>query len=393
MDLKRRMINLVKTSSNVRNMYRKFGNGMIRLLGAFAVRDDKLILLNCFGGRKYDDSPRAVYEYMREDKRFAGYRFVWAFHRPGEFEVPGAQKIRSDSLRYFITAMKARVWITNSSIERGLSLKRKWTHHINTWHGTPIKHMGYDIGGWSPVGQPLSNHDRQNAQSKFEADVFSRAFNIPYERMLIVGYPRNDVLIHRDPETQRKIREKLGIPPDKKVILYAPTFREYERDSTLNCVIRPPVDFGKWRETLGDGFMVLMRCHYEVAKLLGVGIDGSFVRDVSDYPILNDLMLASDLLISDYSSIMFDYSILDRPILVYTYDYETYLARRGMYFDVRKELPGGSVTEDELLQIIKDLDWDRAVEQVRQFRSKYVTEYGHATEKTVDAIWELLQKP
>lgn len=392
MGMKDELMKIVKTSSEIKKVYNKVGSGLLRFVGLFVSQDDKLILINSFGGKKYDDSPKAIYEYLQKDPRFKGYRFVWAFHEPEKFDVPGAEVIKTDNLHYFLTAMKARVWITNSGIERGLSFKKKETVYINTWHGTPIKYMGSDEYKISPEQMPVCKYDRQNAQSKFEADIFSRVFNIPYERMLVCGYPRNDVLINNDEETQRKYKEKLGIPTDKKVILYAPTFREYERDSARNCVLKPPIDFDKWKAELGNEYVVLMRCHYEVTKLLDVGIDGDFVRDVSAYPTLNALMLASNMLVSDYSSIIYDYAILDRPIVVYTYDFDTYKEKRGMYVDVREELLGGSITEDELLRVIKDIDEEAAVEMVRKFRGKYVTAYGYATEGTVNALWELLQK-
>lgn len=392
MSYKDELMKIVKTSSGIKKVYNRVGSLLLKFIGLFIIQDDKLILINSFGGKKFDDSPKAVFEYLKQDERFKDYKIAWAFHKPEEYDVPDAIVIKTDNLKYFITAMKAHVWITNSGIERGLSFKKKGTIYINTWHGTPIKYMGLDKNRIAPSQIPACNYDMQNAQSKFEADIFSRVYNIPYERMLICGLPRNDILINNDAETQIKFKKKLGLPIEKKIILYAPTFREYERDTARNCVLKPPIDFENWKKTLGEDYIVLMRCHYEVAKLLGVGIDGEFVKDVSDYSTLNDLMLASDMLISDYSSIIFDYSILDRPIIVYTYDFETYKEKRGLYLDVREELIGGSVTEDELLSIIVNLNEDDALKRVREFRSKYVTAYGHATERTVDAIWELLQR-
>lgn len=392
MGLKDEMMKIVKTSSAVKKAYNKIGSFLLKIVGLFVSQDDKLILFSSFGGKKYDDSPKAVYEYLLKDPRFAEYKFVWAFHEPEKFQVSGAEMIQTDNLKYFITALKARVWITNSGIERGLSFKKNGTVYLNTWHGTPIKYMGSDEYRIKPSQMPVCKYDRQNAQSEFEAEIFSRVFNIPYERMLVCGYPRNDALTQNDSETQRKIKEKLGLPVDKKVLLYAPTFREYERDASRNCVLKPPVDFDKWKRVLADKYVVLMRCHYEVAKLLGVGIDGEFVRNVSAYPALNHLLLASDVLISDYSSIIFDYSILNRPIVIYAYDYEIYKQKRGMYIDVRQELPGGSISEDELLRIICEMDIQKVEEQVGKFRRKYVTAYGNATKKTVDELWELLQK-
>ena len=392
MGFKDELMKIIKTSSRVKKAYNRVGSGLLKLVGFFIAQDDKLILFNSFGGKKYDDSPKAIYEYLQQDERFKGFKFVWAFHEPEKFTVPGATVIKTDNLKYFTTAMKAHIWITNSGIERGLSFEKEGTIYFNTWHGTPIKYMGSDEYRIAPSHMPVCKYDRQNAQSKFEADIFSRVFNIPYERMLVCGYPRNDVLVNNDRTTQIKYKNKIGLSIDKKVILYAPTFREYERDSARNCVLKPPIDFEKWKAILGEDYIVLMRCHYEVARLLNYPENESFVRDVSDYPTLNDLILASDMLISDYSSIIFDYSIIDRPIIVYTYDYETYREKRGMYFDIRKELVGGSVTEDELLDIIKNLDEQETIEKVRNFRNKYVTAYGHATIETVDALWEAIQE-
>ncbi len=384
------LMNAVKTSATIKKAYRTYGSLLIRLLGLFVRTDDKLVLLNSYGGKKYDDSSKALYEWLINDPRFNEYKFVWAFHEPNHFVVPGATIIKTDTLRYFVTALRAKIWITNSGIERGLHFKKKNTIYMNTWHGTPIKFMGADEYRIKSEKMPKSSFDYQNVQSDYEADIFSRAFNIPREKMLMCGYPRNDILINNGNETQKEYKAKLGISVDKKIILYAPTFRDYERDPQLNCVLKLPIDFNKWRKALGCEYVVLIRRHYEVVGLLNDGIDGDFVRDMSDYPVLNDLMMASDILISDYSSIMFDFSILDRPIYVYTYDYDKYKEMRGMYFDVREELPGGSISEEELLSMIKNGDKQEAVERVKAFRRKYVTAYGHATEATVNTLYQMI---
>lgn len=384
------LMNIVKHYPGIRIVYNTCGNLLIRFIGLFVSTDPKLILMNSFGGKKYDDSPKEIFEMMKKDPRFRDYKIVWAFHDPSKFNIEGAEVIKTDNLHYFITALKAKCWITNSGVGRGLSFKKKNTVYINTWHGTPLKLMGQD----SPEGKKDVKYgfDLQCAQSEFEARTFSHAFCVPYENYLLSGYPRNDPLAKANEETKREMRRKIGISVDKIVLLYAPTFREYERDASLNCVLKPPVSFKKWREQLGNEYQILMRCHYEVTKLFSDEIDGEFVIDVSDYPTLNELMIASDALITDYSSIMFDYSILDRPIYIFAYDYDEYKAKRGMYFDIRKELPGGDVSEDELLNIIKTVPENDALQQVRTFRSKYVTAYGHATADVLEATCKLLQE-
>ena len=118
---------------------------MINVLKLFVLPDNKLILFNSYAGRKYDDSPKAIFLSMKNDSRFKGYRFVWAFHDPSKYDVADCEKIKTDGLKYFVTALKARVWITNSSFERGLRFKGRRTFYLNTWHGSPIKKMGSDI--------------------------------------------------------------------------------------------------------------------------------------------------------------------------------------------------------------------------------------------------------
>lgn len=381
--------NYLKTSAILKNIYTFIGSFLIRFIGLFIRQDDKMILFNSFGGKKYDDSPKALYECIKKDKRFSNYRCIWAFHNPAEFSPDGAEVIKTDGLKYFVTALKARTWITNSSIERGLKFKKRKTIYLNTWHGTPIKKMGCDKrNGARNNYYPF---DLQNAQSEFEANAFSNAFGIPREKMLVVGLPRNDELARNKNVDRRVYKKKLNIPEGKKVILYAPTFRDYERDERRNCCFNAPMNLAEWRTELGEEYVVLIRCHYEIVKTLNIDSLDDFVMDVSGYPFLNDLMLASDILISDYSSIIFDYSILERPIVLFTYDYDMYNQNRGMYFDIREELPSSVSTEKELLQYIKKIDTDAEKAKVQLFQKKYVTAFGKASEKTVDALWEMIQ--
>ena len=136
-----------------------------------------------------------------------------------------------------------------------------------------------------------------------------------------------------------KIREKLNIPKNRKVILYAPTFRKYNRDKN-GCILAPPININKWKEKLSDKYIVLFRAHYEVNSVLGIKND-EFIYNVSDYKNLNELMKISDILITDYSSLIYDYSILKRPIYSYAYDYEEYAEKRGFYIDIENDLPNG----------------------------------------------------
>lgn len=119
--------------------------------------------------------------------------------------------------------------------------------------------------------------------------------------------------------------------------------------------------------------------------------DNDFVKNVSSYPNLNNLMIASDLLISDYSSIFFDYAIQEKPMLCYCYDYEKYAIKRGMYFDIREWLSYAS-DETELLNLIKNVDVNLKDEATKKFQKRYVTEFGFASQRSVDIIYNKIHK-
>ena len=219
-------------------------------------------------------------------------------------------------------------------------------------------------------------------------NIFSRVFSIPYENMRIIGLPRNDELVYNNNDSFRdSIRNKLGLCRGKKIILYAPTFREYQRDGNNNCVLMPPISIEKWKNRIGDKYILLFRAHYDIIKIMDIK-DDDFIKNVSDYPCLNDLMIVSDILVSDYSSIYFDYSIQDKPMLCFSYDYEEYEKNRGMYFDIRKELGGYSENEDELLDELTNLDYQNKTKITQRFRAKYIQKYGNATQKSLDIISE-----
>ena len=377
--------NILKGNRVIYKIYYFIFSTIFKFIGLFIKVDDNIILINSFAGRNYDDSPKVIFEYMKTQEKYKKYKIYWAFNQPEKFDIDGAEKIKCNTLKYFIIALKAKYWITNSSVERGLKFKNKKTIYINTWHGTPIKKMGID----APITAFRFNATKPNvmyAQSQYDIDVFSKAFEYPKECFALVGLPRNDELFNVSSEEIESIRNKLNIPKDKKVILYAPTFREYKRDND-GCIIAPPIDIEMWKSKLSADYVVLFRAHYEVNKVLGIKND-EFIYNMSDYSNLNDLMKISDILISDYSSIMFDYSILKRPIYSYAYDLEEYTQKRGMYFDIEEELPNGiCTTQEALLESILNCDFESQKPKIEKFSAKYVQNDGNAR-KYIDSLIE-----
>src|SRR5699024_8085587 len=208
--------------------------------------------------------------------------------------IEKGEKIKVDSLKYFIIALKAKIWITNTSIERGLKYKRKETLYFNTWHGTPIKKLGNNLISKTKSFKPKNSNsiDIMTVQGRYEASIFAEAFNINKSKFLFSGLPRNDILSEYSFDYKRKIINELNLP----------------------------FDLETWQKNLGENYILLLRLHYESVSDIKIAKDNNFVLDVSNYPNLHELMIVSDLLISDYSSMFFDYSILNKPMICYTYD-------------------------------------------------------------------------
>ena len=373
------------------HLYFYLGTFMINLLKLFVKPDDKMILFISFGGRRFDDSPKAIYDQMIKDERFNDYRFIWAFIDPNGFEIEKGEKVKCDTLSYYRVALKSRVWITNSTVERGLDFKGKHTFYFNTWHGTPIKRIGSDISkeNKSFKGKGQWKVDYFTCQGEYEQMIYCKAFyGLDTTIAQVIGLPRNDIYANYTNEYMLYLRKKMNIPADKRVILYAPTFREYDKSSSNEIIVSIPVQIKRWREELGDNYVLLFRAHYEVAKGLNIE-DDDFVREMSEYPQLEDLMIISDLLISDYSSIFFDYSIMPKPMLAFCYDYEKYATERGMYFDIRDWLPSAD-NEEDLLELIKSEGVEKQIALTQKFQKKFVTSYGTAVKQSLDAIYKEL---
>src|SRR5699024_6301878 len=156
-------------------------------------------------------------------------------------------------------------WVTNSSLERGLGLRGKHTYFVNTWHGTPLKKMGTDIGDGNTSFRSKNswNMDLLTTQSAYEADIFTRVFQLNLGICQITGLPRNDELCRVSKERWAQIRSRLGLREKDRVLLYAPTFREYEKNSARECIFAPPVSWARWKEALGEDTVILVRAHYE----------------------------------------------------------------------------------------------------------------------------------
>ena len=384
---KSKLISFVKYNHFIYLLYYHVGSFAVGILKFFLKADDKLILFVSYGGRKYDDTPKDVYEYMLTDARFKNYKLVWAFVNPDKYDIGPAKKIKIDSFEYYKTALKARIWLTNVAITRALAFKGINTISINSWHGTAIKYIGFDMfeGEAFITKEKNKRADYMLAQSHYDIKVYSKAFGVPESNVILTGFPRNDSLV-RDNKLEKiaQLKKQFGISEGKKVILYGPTFRDYERKDS-RWALKIPFNLDRLEKEFGKDYILIIKAHIAVVEGLNIK-ENDFVKNLSSYPNLNDILLVSDVLISDYSGILFDFAVLGRPIFCYTYDFDKYKEMRGMYIDVRKELSYAE-NEDDLIHLIKSYDEKEEVDKVLKFRNKYIEKYGDASKSVSDFIY------
>lgn len=240
---KGKFINIVKGNKGLFCLYYFVMSGFVNFLRVFVKTDDHLILFVSYGGRYFNDSPRCIYEAMKSDARFRGYKLVWAFRCPADHPLEDSVKI--DTIKFYLTALKARCWVTNSIVERALSFQGKNTYYFHTTHVALPKYGTNDNNDRVVFGRGFKyKYDCSCAQSDEEKKIQQRKYGLRDEQILVCGYPKNDALACTDPRVRIKVLNRLGISEDKTVLLYAPTFR----DESLTKY-RTPVDFGKWKKT------------------------------------------------------------------------------------------------------------------------------------------------
>ena len=215
----------IKHYPQIQWLYKVVMSFVFKVWGVFTGFDDHLVLFSAMSGDQYAGSPRVLFEAMKKDSRFSDFHYVWAFTHPDKQAVEGASIVKMDSLAYFKNALKAKIWITDVNIERGLNFKKKKTIYLNTWHGTGPKKGGNAVAGRKDYD--LSRVDIFCCDGKYTHDVFIKWFNATEDSMLWCGRPREDELVNFTNEDRIKVRRELGIANDTKTILYMPTWREF----------------------------------------------------------------------------------------------------------------------------------------------------------------------
>lgn len=369
--------------------------------------DEKMVMFGAYDGRSYVCSPKAVYEYMAGNKEYSDYRFIWYFDEPEKYRFLEKNRnttvVKKQSAECEKYLHMAKYWIFNFRA-RDQWIPSEQQIYVQCWHGTPLKRLGYDItksdNAMNSIREIREKY-RTDAQRfdymvspcDFVTEKFTSAWNLEEwgkkDAVLQIGYPRNDFLNNFKTEDVEAVKEKLGLADSsKKIILYAPTWRDNQHDAESGYVYESPVDFKYLQEQLQDEYIILFRAHYLVADNFNFDAYNGFIYNVSDYDDINELYIAADLLITDYSSVFFDYAILERPMLFYMYDMEEYRDEmRGFYIDVN-QLPGPIVkTENELIAAVKSAVDNTDIQSVKAFNIEYnAMNDGKAAERLVKAV-------
>lgn len=349
----------------------------------------KYVMFESMWGDKFSCNPRHIYEYMQ--KYYPDYTCVWSLKDECTPISGNGIRVRRLSLKYYYYMAVVKYLINNANFDNNYQ-KRNEQVEIQTMHGTPLKTLGVDVPGelttkksYNDFIKRCQRWDYLVVQSKRAGEIVSKCYPVGTP-LLKSGYPRTDMLFSMNNENDiKKLKEKMKLPVDKKVILYAPTWRIRNKFELM-------MDIERMKKELGDEYVLLLRLHYFAASGFEMPQEGQgFVYDFTQYECIEELYLISDILITDYSSVMFDYSILNRPILFYVYDLEEYRDNlRGFNLDLEKEAPGPLIkTSQDLINAIKNIkdisaEYDQALQAFRESFNGYECE--NSAQKVVETM-------
>jgi len=303
------------------------------------------VLFVSWKGKQCTDNPRAIAAELR--RRGDDREHIWVVTDYAADVPPGSRVVLSGTEEYFEALARCRYIVSNDDMQPEFR-KRDGQIYLQTWHGTPLKKIGFDIGKpqfasgtayFDHLAADVAKWDLLLSQNPFSTPILRRAFRFGGE-ICEYGYPRNDAL-SRGCESAARLRERLCLPNGKRVVLYAPTWRDNQYYASGRYRFDLRLDLDRAAQSLGRDHVLLIRGHHHLASDVRAGSRPDFARNVTGYPDITDLLAITDVLITDYSSVMFDFAVTGRPMLFFTYDLASYRDKlRGFYFDFEAEAPG-----------------------------------------------------
>ncbi|MBN6885246.1 CDP-ribitol ribitolphosphotransferase / teichoic acid ribitol-phosphate polymerase [Cytobacillus horneckiae] len=351
----------------------------------FPVKENK-VLFASDSREEIGGNLQFVYEEMKERNLDYEYKFMFK-------ENSFVKKTSLEIIKLAHYAATSRVIMLEENYPMISLLKiRKNTELIQLWHGAgAFKKFGYSRLG-QPGGPKVNSKDHRNytkavVSSKNIISQYAEGFDVQEEAIYPLGIPRTDIFFNEEYK-ERKRAELYGQYPflkNKKVILFAPTFRGRGRKEAHYPIENLHLD--RLYENLKDEYVFIFKLHFINLNKVTMPLEhADFFYDFTDYRDVNDLLLITDILITDYSSICFDFSLLDKPMLFFAHDVEEYISKRGFYYEYQSFIPGHLVkTTDALIEKIVNKDF--AVEKIKNFRD-YFFDYqdGQSTKRVVDQL-------
>ena len=364
--------------------------------------NNKVIFFESSVGRNYSSNPKYVYQEMIKQDFDKKFKCIWSLENTS-IEIPGnVIKVKRTRLKYLYYLAIAKIWVCDTR-QPSFLVKRPETTYIQLWHGTPLKKLAMDMDVIKmSEGMELSEYKRlfkKNtetwdyliSQSDYTTEKFRTSFDFK-NKILDSGFPRNDVLFKRNNlKSINNIKNSYNLPQDKKVILYAPTWRDDEFYENGIYKYSSKIDFDLLKNELSDTHILLVKLHYLVKDSADWSKYDGFIYQCDQSCDIQELYLISDILITDYSSVMFDYSIIKKPMIIYAYDYEKYRDNlRGFYFNIYEEFPGPIVENTpDLIDSIQNYDCKEYEEKYKRFVNKFTNfDDGNASSRIVDLIIE-----
>ncbi|GIN73216.1 hypothetical protein J14TS2_36910 [Bacillus sp. J14TS2] len=358
------------------------------------IKKNKLFFFSYYGSQ-YGCNPKYITEYIIEHIPKDKFDIVWAFSEPTKIkDIKGIRKVKMMSISYFYEICTSKVIITNFRTTN-LFRKRKGQYYIQTWHSSlRLKQIEKDAIASLPANYvEMAKKDSQKCDlllsgCQYSTAILKRSFWYGGE-IFEQGTPRNDVLLKEDPTKQVNIRSALGIPTHYKIVLYAPTFRKNEDLAIYDLNYASVLQ--SLRRKFGGEWMALVKLHPHLLLESSKLESHENVLNVTQYDDVQELLSIVDVLITDYSSLMFDYGITQKPCFLYVPDLEEYTRHdRSLYFDL-KALPFRiAKNQEQLLKTIASFDGENYHVDLHTFFKKVGSfEEGKASEKVVERITEI----
>ncbi|MFA7322723.1 MAG: bifunctional glycosyltransferase family 2 protein/CDP-glycerol:glycerophosphate glycerophosphotransferase [Candidatus Nanopelagicales bacterium] len=376
---------------------------------------DDVVVFSEYWGTGYGCNPRAIFEAL---PTYAPHlKAVWVMEKDKVGKLPpGVAHVAPNTLKQWAVLARAKYFVNNVNFP-GAFVKRPGQVVIQTMHGTPLKYCGLDVMNHSVASTAIDpnrkaprrgdhvveldpsrsrqefadllrrsdNWDYALSSNAYSTEMWSHAYPCSYS-WLEFGYPRNDVLVNATASDIAASRERVGVRPDQTAVLYAPTYRDVEGDTSLR------IDFEELISRVPEDFVFIVRAHHTTtlgSRIKGLVASGRVI-DGSAFASIIDCYLAADLLITDYSSVMFDYAVLNRPIIIYADDWEAYQEARGTYFDLLAGPPGAVASNQaQLNAIMSNAEYQSAENRQRlaEFRRRFCSyDQGTAAKRVIEQV-------